>query len=116
MQDVLKKFEAVLNEQDLVSVPQGVEKLIKLYVTRSTDKQLRKSLCELLERKAAESSSRALTAYLRAVCRCVSEHEKTDESSPRLTIPKPGPEAVMAQPRTKNTALGSYLEQLRKST
>src|SRR4051812_16565475 len=102
MREVLKQFEAVLSEQDLMLVPQGVEKLIKMYVDRHSSADERRAISQLLERKAAESSSRALTAYLRAAARCVREFSgDTAEPCPD-EIPKPSRKAIEERPEQAN--------------
>jgi hypothetical protein len=116
MQEILQKFEAVLNEQDLMFVPQGVEELIKLYVHRHSSEAMRKAIAGLLERKAAESTSRALTAYLRAAAKCVKDFAKVADDGEAKMVPRPPLKAMDETDPRNPTALGSYLQQLRSET
>ena len=116
MDDILQKFEHALTESDLVHVPGTIEQLLKLYVTRSATPELRHRIVALLQRKAAESTNHAFTAYLRAVADCVKDTMgvQTDECVEEHRPIEAKPSGASITP--KMTKLGEFLRSQRPHT
>jgi hypothetical protein len=113
MQDILRRFENILTEQDMLTVRIGVEELLRMYVPRSASPELRKAICELLNRAAAEASNRVLTNYLRTVSHTIEQFTGPSNSAEIKPAPEDKTPAPDRGPRGLNS-LGQYLSSKRK--
>lgn len=75
VQDLLQRFDMILNTEDVLAVARGVDQLTKDYLSRSADPASRVEVANLLEQKAEESSNPVLTNYLRTVALCIRQHK-----------------------------------------
>jgi hypothetical protein len=107
LEDLLQKFEHALTEQELGKVQRTVEELVTVYVTRKTSPDVRKSICLLLRRKADEATSRAYTAYLRAVAECIEQYSDPAGSDCLQKAPQ-------SKDETRPNRLGEFLSGWRK--
>lgn len=126
MQEILRKFESILTEQDILTVRLGVEELLRIYVPRTASPELRKAVCDLLNRAGAESSNRVLTSYLRTVAHTI-EHfsgpsslvattSSSTSTAPMAAKPKQESEKKSITPEVPDrglNSLGKYLSNKR---
>jgi hypothetical protein len=120
LQEILKRFEKALDEQDLLAVRMSVEQLLRFYVPKSASGDLRRAIHDLLIRKAAESSNRALTAYLRSVAACIADFARPSGADCaediKAPVPKQQQQNAPLSPNATPTqnSLGKFLDTRRE--
>jgi len=71
MQPSVDSLEKILAEEDLLSIQFGVNEIFQELAKEHAPPEAKAAFCDLLLRKANESSNRVLTHYLRSVAYCM---------------------------------------------
>jgi len=116
LHEVLQRFDAALGQCDLTSAPKLIEDMLRMYVSARATPQFRMGFVTVLRRRAAESTSRAFTMYLRAVADCI---EQSGQQSAEHCAEEPlhdlgAPQGEADTPH--NSELLRFLRQLRGPT